>query len=293
AYSSSGTDPGTSPIAEISDKNNLGVVQASIYENNGAVRKYNNQPYLDRNLTIRTDNFPSGAKLDMLIYFSKKDFDALKAADHSILTPDYLTVIRQPNTTTYAPDTYTPVAGEELLTPIVWDSVPGGYFVKVIASGVGNFFLQKISTITLCAGSSTTLTSDVTGATYQWQVNTGTANFYDIANNANYAGTTTRTLSLNNLPSSFNGYRYRCVVNNTNVSRAFTLSFLATWTGAVSNAWENPGNWGCGIVPDSNTDVIINTGTVTINSNVVCRSLTVNPGVIFTINPGFKLTITH
>jgi len=66
-----------------------------------------------------------------------------------------------------------------------------------------------------------------------------------------------------------------------------------TWTGIVSNAWENPANWSCGTLPDANTDVIINSGTVVLSSNVTIRSFTARPGVNFTVTPAFKLTINH
>ena len=65
------------------------------------------------------------------------------------------------------------------------------------------------------------------------------------------------------------------------------------WTGAVSTAWENPGNWSCGVLPDANSDVVINSGTAVLNSNTTIRSFTVNQGVNFTVNPGYTLTINH
>ncbi|MEO6453638.1 MAG: DNRLRE domain-containing protein [Ginsengibacter sp.] len=67
----------------------------------------------------------------------------------------------------------------------------------------------------------------------------------------------------------------------------------ATWTGAINSSWETPGNWTCGKVPDNNTDVIINSGTVIVNSNAVIKSLTINPEVNFTVISGFKLTVTQ
>ena len=56
---------------------------------------------------------------------------------------------------------------------------------------------------------------------------------------------------------------------------------------------ENPGNWSCGVIPDTNTDVIISSGTVILNSNTSVRTLSLGPSVSFTINPGFNLIITH
>lgn len=68
---------------------------------------------------------------------------------------------------------------------------------------------------------------------------------------------------------------------------------LNSWTGSVSTAWEDPGNWSCGTVPNSTTDATINSGTVTINSNVSVHSVNILPGVNFTVNSGFTFTILH
>jgi hypothetical protein len=94
-------------------------------------------------------------------------------------------------------------------------------------------------------------------------------------------------------PSSWVGYKYRCRVNGTKSSRETTIKFSNKWTGAISQAWENPANWSCGKVPDINTDVIISTGPVVINSNVTIRSLKLDADVIFTVNTPYILTVTH
>lgn len=66
-----------------------------------------------------------------------------------------------------------------------------------------------------------------------------------------------------------------------------------TWTGSVNTSWETPGNWSCGVIPDATMDVIISSGTVVLNSNRSCRSINVSPGVIFTVNAPFVLTVVH
>lgn len=66
-----------------------------------------------------------------------------------------------------------------------------------------------------------------------------------------------------------------------------------TWTGAVNSAWETAGNWSCGIVPDSTTNVMINSGTVILNSNRSVKSFTLSPGVNFKVNTGFNLTVAN
>ena len=151
---------------------------------------------------------------------------------------------------------------------------------------------NKIGAASLCPNGSTTLISSIsTGSSFQWQENTGSG-FVNISDNSNLSGTNTVNLQLNNIPSSWYGYQYRCVVDGNN-SDVFALQFSNSWTGAVSNAWENPGNWSCGTIPDSNTDVVLINGNVFINSNVIIRTLTINPTVILTVTPGYNLTITH
>lgn len=69
-----------------------------------------------------------------------------------------------------------------------------------------------------CAGTTTTFSVTATGAgalTYTWQVSTdGGANFNNITATANYTGFNTATLTISNIPASFNGYRYRVAVTD-------------------------------------------------------------------------------
>lgn len=51
-------------------------------------------------------------------------------------------------------------------------------------------------------------------------------------------------------------------------------------------------NWSSNRLPDGQTDVII-IGTATLNSNASCRTLHINPAAVFTISPGYTLTVTH
>lgn len=146
----------------------------------------------------------------------------------------------------------------------------------------------------LCPGGiNTSLQSNITGSSYQWQVNTG-SNYTNLAGGTNYTGTGSPVLQLINIPSSWYGYQYRCLVNGTSYSNIYTLKFTDTWTGAGGTpAWENPANWSCGSVPDANTDVIINGGMVILSSNTSVRGITIKPGVLFTINQPYNLTVTH
>ena len=129
------------------------------------------------------------------------------------------------------------------------------------------------------------------GTSYQWQLNTGN-DYINITDNINFAGTNTAVLNLFNIPSNWYGYSFRCIVNGTS-GKVSTIKVVNTWTGAVNSSWENPANWSCGTVPDINTDVIISSGTVVINSNVVIRSLKLDADVLFTLKPTFTIILTH
>ncbi|MFO7660929.1 MAG: hypothetical protein R6V77_08445 [Candidatus Cloacimonadaceae bacterium] len=60
------------------------------------------------------------------------------------------------------------------------------------------------------------------------------------------------------------------------------------WTGEISTTWATPGNWSGGVVPDSDTDVIIPTGCprypVVTNAIAYCKNLYVTSGTTLTIN---------
>ncbi len=66
------------------------------------------------------------------------------------------------------------------------------------------------------------------------------------------------------------------------------------WTGAISTAWENTGNWNCGTIPDANTEVIIVGGLKNypvVKSMAICKSIQQLPKTSLRVNAGFILTI--
>lgn len=145
------------------------------------------------------------------------------------------------------------------------------------------------SSLRLCSGGNTLLNASSTGAVYQWQVNTGTG-FVNITDNANYVGTATNVLRLQNLPGNFYGYQYRCVVDG-NAGPPHLIKYVNTWIGAVDNHWSNPLNWSCGSVPNAFMDVEINAGTVVVDANAICRTLLLNPSVSYTVLSGVTVTV--
>jgi len=71
-------------VAEIkANGNNLGIVNASVYINNNAVREDDaGRLYLDRNITI-TPQFQPSSSVDIRLYIRGEEFSALKNADNS------------------------------------------------------------------------------------------------------------------------------------------------------------------------------------------------------------------
>ncbi|RYY47473.1 MAG: hypothetical protein EOO06_12445 [Chitinophagaceae bacterium] len=141
---------------------------------------------------------------------------------------------------------------------------------------------------------STTISSNISGSSYQWQSDKNDGNgFINISNSTFYNGTGTPSLQLINIPSSFNGHRYRCLVNGSNYSYVRQVEFYNQWTGMISPLWSDPANWSCGVLPDANTAIHVPYGIVYVDVNATCYSMNVVPPVTVTVNPGVTLTITH
>jgi len=87
-------------------------------------------------------------------------------------------------------------------------------------------------TITICSNASTGITCNIPGSSFQWQQDQGSG-FVNISNNGNFSGTTSLTLILNNIPTSFSSYKYRCVVNG-NYSSETTVNVNANVVPSVS-----------------------------------------------------------
>ncbi|MES2849875.1 MAG: choice-of-anchor Q domain-containing protein [Bacteroidota bacterium] len=193
------------------------------------------------------------------------------------------------------PDNFSSALANPIITP-----VNDGVYVLTMSTLDGCTSSDSIAVYVfppaitgLCTNQSSTSfnASNLNASSYQWQANTGSG-YSNISNNANYIGVTANTLQLVNIDGSFYGIKYRCIVDGV-ADVAHVLKFENQWTGTVNSDWNNTGNWSCNILPDSNTDVIINSGSVVVNTNGICRSLNVAPGVNFSVATGFTLTITH
>lgn len=137
------------PLVYIKDDYPLGMVTASAYDNNGALRTTaGGKPYLNRNYTISVTNHPPNAAISVRLIFTKAEFEALKAADPSIQDPGDLSVIKQTNATGTVPTAYTPVAGEEGIKPVGWAAMDTtGYYIEIVISDFSNFFILGTETV--------------------------------------------------------------------------------------------------------------------------------------------------
>lgn len=266
------------------------------------------KPYVQRHNDIDPSTNPLTAKATLTLYFDQAEFDAYN---------NYISV----NNLNFPP---LPSAGDdngnlritqfhgtgsfgtypgttEFITPtLVWDGTRNRWAVTFPSTGFSGYFAHTgttplIQNIGTCPLSTITYYSNIAGTTYQWQVDAGTG-FANISDNTVYSGSATNTLTLTSPPTSYYGYRYRCVVDGTNFSAVNTYKVGMTWTGAVSTDWSTAGNWSCSAIPDGNTDVLINPGAPrypVVGANVFVRSLSVKPGASVTVNTGFNITITH
>ncbi len=67
-----------------------------------------------------------------------------------------------------------------------------------------------------------------------------------------------------------------------------------TWTGAISNSWNNTGNWSCSSIPDGTRDILISSGSPTLDVNLTLASgktLTINGTGTLKVAPTKTLTI--
>lgn len=78
------------------------------------------------------------------------------------------------------------------------------------------------------------LGADIAGKSYRWQQDTGTG-FTDVVSNAYISGETTSALQFTNTPESWNGYKYRCIVDD-NYSSTFVLLLNTNSPGIIMAA---------------------------------------------------------
>jgi hypothetical protein len=282
---------------------NLGGVEMQLYTNSSPVRISSNEYYLDRNYVIHSEN-PFSGPVGVRLYF--KDTEA-----NLLINADGCATCGKPNDAYELGITkYSGIASQEnglladnssgsyqFILPANTLIIPHGegYYAEFTVNSFSEFWFSK-STITPypannCPASTITYTATGSG-TYQWQVNNGSG-YVNIDNGPNYAGATTNTLQLINLPTSATGTRYRCLVNGTaDYERILRFNFI--WNGSVSTNWFIAANWGCNAIPDQYSDVILPGGLnnyPVVNANTTVRSVTTYPGVQVSVLSGVNLSV--
>jgi len=258
----------------------------------------NGNIYLKRSFKVTSQFAPVGTKR-VRFYILKTEYDNLVAADPTSFPNGINSLTITKYTGPQEDSLFNPIAGgNSIIIPnsdITIVDMGTMYSLDANVTGFSGFYIGgNQANISLCTGTSMALPSNINGATYQWQVNTGTG-FAIVSNSAVYGGVASKTLTLTNVPSTFYGYQYRALVNGNTFSQVFTVKFTATWEGTTSNVWENIANWSCGILPDANTDVLINAGKANypqLGANTSVRSVRLAPGTTVTVKTGFNLTIT-
>jgi hypothetical protein len=152
------------------------------------------------------------------------------------------------------------------------------------------FFTHQTATRVLYhrAASVLTLAGPSGASSYQWQVNQGSG-FNNLSNGGVYAGVNSRTLTVNNIPTSATGFQYRVVTNGTILQPAFTLRFVTF--ARTNGAWNDINTWAGGLIPDLNTDVIVDDVSVNVNVNAAIRTLNITPSGQLTVLNNINLTI--
>jgi hypothetical protein len=161
------------------------------------------------------------------------------------------------------------------------------------AVDLGAYESAYVNSEALCIESVVLLSAGVQGTNYEWQVDEGSG-YAPVTDGEVYSGSATEILTIKNIPGTWYGNKYRCAINGgQQYGKVYTIRFRNEWIGIANGNWHDPANWSCGRVPDANTDVIINSGTVVLSNDTVIRSLTVKPGAQISVTGQAKLTVTH
>lgn len=78
------------------------------------------------------------------------------------------------------------------------------------------------------------------------------------------------------------------LTSGTSSTVTISAASSSSWSGTGN--WTDPANWSNG-VPGSGTDVTVASGELTVNDDVPCNNLTVNPEAKLTIGAGYTLTV--
>lgn len=258
---------------------------------------YGVRPLGRRYFDIEPSLLPNFSTALVVLYFNQSDFD-----NYNLSNGDYLELpvnkfdsigiknIRilqmHGKSTSGDPNDYSgqTVELDPAKIAIQWNSKLQAWAIAFNVYGFSGFYLTSAAPI--CRTSNIKFVSNIAGSTYKWQVNTGSG-YNDLTNGGVYSGVNSDTITIASPPTSYRGYKYRCVVNNTFNGQENELLFSLKWNGNANVNWANVNNWGCSSVPDIYTDVLIDSGTPfspQVNVNAFARTLKLTPGVTLQVN---------
>ncbi len=255
---------------------------------------YNAQKITDKSYRVTAANNPANAAYEVSLYYTAEEINGWMAATGNGATD--MAIVKTASDITQVPPSSIPEFSN--YNSITDYGISGAKKITASFTGFSTFSIGKAGISPICPGTSEVLSANETGLNYQWQVNTG-AGFTNVVNNSIYSGAATASLSLINAPTTWYGYKYKCIITDaqgTHSSIEYLLKFALNWTGSSNNTWENMNNWGCMYLPDANTDVFIKTGASlypVVNSNTAVRSLTVQGGANVSLQNGVQMIIVQ
>lgn len=132
-------------VASVLDNGNFGTFNVSYYTTNAIRYDQFNHPYLNRNITITPANPASiTSPVTVRIYFSKAEYDALKAADNSITSLNDLRIVKISDNSCV-----TLMSGStQTITPTssgVYGTYQNGYYLQFNTNSFSTFFVTSFA----------------------------------------------------------------------------------------------------------------------------------------------------
>ncbi|RZJ34140.1 MAG: choice-of-anchor D domain-containing protein [Flavobacterium sp.] len=134
--------------------------------------------------------------------------------------------------------------------------------------------------------------SGYTGNIIRWQSSTTS----DFSANVTNIATTDNFYNYINVPETT---YYRVEVGNGSCASVFsdvaTITYTTNaWTGAVSSSWADTGNWSCGVLPNTASNITITASAANqpiIDIDASINTLTLEAGTNVTVATGYDLTL--
>jgi hypothetical protein len=131
---------------------------------------------------------------------------------------------------------------------------------------------------------------------FYWEADTGNG-YHPILDNFIFVGTQSKSLQVLKPDSIPYGTLFRCLIKQDPQPSFYgnvqTIRFADTFNGLMDSNWNNPNNWVCGRVPNSQTDVFVVPGAhpLIVNGIVSCHSFNVQQGAQVSIVTGGQIRI--